>query len=97
MARPRRVRCRRGQAVDLGLPVGFFGEGEVGGVGERLGEGGVPLAGELREQLVADAVAGEIEGRVGGVFAPGDAAVAEEAHDLRALDVDQRADDAVRV
>ena len=64
-------------------------------MGERLGEGGVPLAGELGQQLVADAVAGEIQGGVGGVFAPGYAAVAEEANDLRALDVDERADDAV--
>ena len=68
-----------GEAVDLGLPIGFFGEREVGGVGQGFGEGGVPLAGELGEQLVADAVAGEIEGGVGGVFAPGDGAVAEEA------------------
>jgi len=83
-----------GEAVDLGLPIRFFGEGEVGGVGEGFGEGGVPLAGELGEQLVADAVAGEIKGGVGGVFAPGDCAVAEEANDLGAFDLDERADDA---
>ena len=84
-----------GQAIHLALPVDFFTERKVGSVGERLGEGGVPLAHELREQLVAYAVAGEIEGRIGGVFAPGNAAITEEANDLRALDVDQRADHAV--
>ena len=63
-----------GQAIDLALPVGFLREREVGGVRQGFGEGGVPVAGELRQQLVADAVAGEIQRGVGGVFAPGDAA-----------------------
>jgi hypothetical protein len=85
----------RSQSIDLALPVRFFGEGELGRVRERPGEFGVPLADELGKQLVADAVAGEIQRRVGGIFAPGNAAVAEEANDLRAFDVDQRADDAM--
>src|ERR1019366_9126169 len=85
-----------GEAGNLGLPIGFFGEREVRSVGEGFAEGGVPLADQLGEQLVADAVAGEIEGGVGGVFAPGDGAVAEEAGDLGAVDLDERADDAAR-
>src|SRR5262245_46850059 len=32
------------QPIDLALPVGFFDERKVGGVGESLGESGVPLA-----------------------------------------------------
>jgi hypothetical protein len=36
-----------GQAIHLALPVCFFGERKVGGVGQRFGDGGVPLAGEL--------------------------------------------------
>src|SRR5436305_14623825 len=84
-----------GKAGDLVLPIGFFSEGQVGGVGERLGERGVPFAAQLREKLVADAVPGEIKGRVGGIFSPGDGAVGEEANDLGALDIDKRADDAV--
>jgi hypothetical protein len=92
---PSAGKVEAGEAVDLALPVGFFGKGKVGGVGEFLGEGRVPFVGELGEELVAYAVAGEIEGGVSGVFAPGDAAIAEEANDLGALDVDERADDAV--
>src|ERR1019366_7757790 len=61
---------------------------------EGFAEGGVPLADQLGEQLVADAVAGVIEGGVGRVFAPGDGTVAEEAGDLGPLNLDQRADDA---
>ena len=85
-----------GEAIDLALPVGFLGKRQIGGVGECLGDGGIPLAGELGEELVAYAVAGEIEGRVGGVFAPWKVAPAEEVIDIGALDVEQRADNTVR-
>ena len=58
--------CR---AQQFGLPPGFLVAGQVGHLGQVLAKTGVPGF-EQGQKLVANAVAGEGEVAVGGVFAP---------------------------
>ena len=62
---------------------------------QGFGHGGIPVAGQLWQQLVPDAIAGECGAGVGGVVAPGDAARAQIPLYLGAIDFDQRPDNAV--
>ena len=80
-------------AGKLGLPVGFLVACELGEVGEGPVERGIEGA-ELREELMAEAVAGEGGVGVGGVFAPGLVEGAEEIFDLLATDGEEGAEDA---
>ena len=83
---------QRGEAVEFGLPEGFLVAGERGHVGEVFADLGVPLF-EFREQLMADAVAGEGRVAVGGVFAPGLSAFREPSLDLGAANGQHGAED----
>jgi hypothetical protein len=83
-----------GKAVDFALPISFFGEREIGGVRQGFDDAGVPVTGELRQQLVADAVPGEIESGVCCVLPPWNPAFPQENFNLWTLDVNQRTNDA---
>ena len=61
---------------------------------QGFGNSGVPLPGELRQQLMANPVAGEIQRGVRRIFPPRDATLAQEIENLRPLDLDQRPDNA---
>ena len=74
-------------------PAGFFVAGEFGHLREVIAEVGIPGF-ELRQQFVADAIAGEGEMAVGGVFAPGLVEGFEEGFDLGAGGGEERAEDA---
>src|SRR5215468_1312230 len=52
-----------GEPFDFGLPPRFLGESPFGGMRQRFPDRRVPVAGQLRKQLVADPIAGEIGGR----------------------------------
>src|SRR5262249_36280632 len=67
-----------GEFLDFGVPVRFFGERPIGGVGEGAVNGGIPIASKFGEEFVTQAIAGEVRGEVGGIVAPGQAALAEE-------------------
>lgn len=84
-----------GKAIELGFPPGLFGQGPIGGTGQGLGQGGVPVASELGEELVADTVTGEGGVAVGGVFTPGEGALAEPGFDFGAVEGEEGADQAV--
>ena len=83
------LRCEAGE---LGLPKSFFIAGEPGHVGKMGAQLRIPGF-EQREQLMADAVAGEGEMAVGGVFAPGLAEAEQVGFDLGAGDTEERAKD----
>jgi len=59
----------RGEAGDLRLPPGFFVAGQFSHGRQVLADAGVPLL-QLRQELVAKAVAGVGRVEVGGVLAP---------------------------
>jgi hypothetical protein len=82
----------REQLSDSPLPVGFIIAGEIGEVGQGLVDGGVELA-EKRHELMADAVSCVDGLGVRGVLAPGLAGFFQESLDLRAADVEKRAND----
>ena len=63
-------------------------------MGKCLGQGRIPLRGQLRKQMVAYPVTSKIQGRVAGILAPANRPLAQKAYDLRALDIDQRPDNA---
>jgi hypothetical protein len=83
------------QPIEGLVPVFFLGERPVGGLREDIDNGWIPVAGELWQKLVANAVAGEIERGVGGILSPTDIALSEVGADLFARCFDQRADDAI--
>ena len=66
---PSTSRSAKAAASSLGGAVGFGGE-PVGGRGQRRGDVGVE-AGEPRQNVLADGVAGAVGVLVGGVLAPG--------------------------
>ena len=82
-----------GEIVDVGPPPAFFVVREGSQVGERFGDAWIPVAGELRQERAADAIAGKAGIAVAGVFTPGDAARAQEGFDVGAGDLDEWADD----
>ena len=59
---------------------------------ERFADPRVPVAGELRQERGANAVAGEAGIEVARILAPGDAAAAQELDHFAAGDVDERPD-----
>ncbi len=79
-------------AVDFLLPVRLFVAGDGGRVAELVGDLGVEGR-ELRQELVADAVAGVGQVGVGGVFAPGLADGVEPGDDLLPGGGEQGAED----
>ncbi len=79
-------------AGEFGLPTGFFFAGDLGEVGEGLVDGGV-VGAELREELVADFVAGEGGVGVGGVFAPRLVDGLQEGFDFGAAGLKEGAED----
>jgi hypothetical protein len=74
------------------LPAGLFFTGEFGEIGEGLIQIGI-VGAELREEFVADFVAGESGVSVGGVFAPGLWDGVEEGFDFGAPGVEEGAQD----
>ena len=89
-----RDECRKA-AADFRLPVFLLVAVERASVDEDAAESGVPFALDLGEEMVADAVAVEGGVEVGSVLAPGEAAGGEPGEQLFAIDVEERADDAV--
>jgi hypothetical protein len=83
----------RSETRDFPLPPGFFVKGKSSHVGEMLADPGVPLL-ELRQQLMAEAVASVGGVEVGGVFAPPLANFGEVRLDPRASDVQERTENA---
>ena len=80
------------EAVELGLPVGFFFAGDFGEVAKGAVERGIEGA-EAGEEVVAEAVSGEGGVAVRGVFAPGLFEGAEVGFDLGAGGGEERAED----
>ena len=84
------------ETIQFCLPAGLFFTGELGEVGQGLIEIWVvlvELVSELRQELVADAVAGVGGVGVGQVFAPGLVVGVEEGFDLGAAGVEEGSED----
>jgi len=93
---------RRGsdmEAVELGLderiPEVFVLGGKRGEAGEGFFGGWVAGLGQRGEDLMADAVAGQAQVRIGGILTPGDAARGQPGPDFIAPDLNQRTDNAL--
>ena len=80
-------------AGQFGLPPGFLVAGQICHLRQVLAQAWVPFL-EQRQQLAADAVAGEGGVAVGGVFAPGLVQVIEEGLYFGACGLEQRTEDA---
>ncbi len=94
-----KIRWRVRQSRQFGLPIGLLGLRPVGGVGQGFGQGGIPVASQLRQQFVPDAIAGEgacrhwwsrcarrYRARAGIARSPGAIDFEQRAHDASSCD-----------